>query len=355
MRLKILFIAPYPSNHVASQRFRFEQYSSILNKKYDCETHSFYSIRTFSILYKKGHFTGKLIGFLSGYIKRLLLVTKINNFDLIFLHRQATTLGPPFIEWIIARVYKKPIIYDFDDAIWMPDSPNEKWWITFLKCPWKVKYICRWSSKISCGNSFLHKFASKYNKNAHIIPTTIDTKNYHIPVQTSNISPVIGWTGTQSTLPYLASIVPILQDLQQQFGFVFKVICNKKPDFYFKGLQYIPWNKESEIQDLNAIDIGIMPLPDTPWTHGKCGFKILQYMALEKAAVASPVGVNQQIIDHGVNGLFCQKEQDWFDNLKLLITKRDLRLRLGKNARSTVKSNYSTNSNTKQYLDLFTC
>jgi glycosyltransferase involved in cell wall biosynthesis len=258
------------------------------------------------------------------------------------------------MEWIIRHVLKIPFIYDFDDAIWMPDTVNtQSTLLKFTKYPEKVGHICRWSYKVSCGNSFLADFAKQHNPSVSIIPTTIDTQNYHIPVHPDHTPLIIGWTGSHSTLPYLEELIPVLKNLRNRFDFVLKVICNKQPGFKFPGLVYINWSKQSEIAELNAMDIGIMPLPDTDWSKGKCGFKILQYMALEKPAVASAVGVNTEIIQHAQNGLLCYRQSDWSHNLELLLTDKGLRNKLGKNGRVTVEHHYSKSAIATSFMSLF--
>ncbi len=358
MKSKILFIVPYPIDQVASQRFRFEQYLPVLSRTHQIEIQSFYSKRTFSILYKNGNITGKLLGFLKGYINRLGLLTGLHRFDKIFIHREATPLGPPVIEWLVSRIFKKPIIYDFDDAIWMvDDNASISSLFRRLKNPGKVKHICRWSYRISCGNDFLADYASKFNTGVNVIPTTIDTENYHIPpsrrLDLSNQPLVMGWTGTHSTLPYLNHLITVLSQLRNEFNFVLRVICNQPPDFDLPYLEFVPWTKKTEIKDLNSFDIGLMPLADTTWSKGKCGFKVLQYMALEIPAVASPVGVNCQIIDHGQNGFLCQTDKDWLVHLKMLLNDSELRARLGINGRKTVIRSYSTRAMTHDFLNLF--
>jgi len=365
VKSRILFIVPYPVGQVASQRFRFEQYLDPLKKSHHIEIQSFYSKQTFSILYKNGHFTEKVTGFLMGILRRLSLLVRLQSFDRVFIHREAAPLGPPVFEWLIARFFKMPLIYDFDDAIWMvDDSSSTSAFFRWLKFPHKVRSICRWSHHISAGNAFLADFASEFNPNISIIPTTIDTANYHVPPEDKRQSPmdkrqpsdqllVIGWTGTHSTLPYLAPLIPILRKLQEDHPFIFKVICNQPPGFDLPGLQFVPWTKEHEISDLNSFDIGVMPLPDTNWAKGKCGFKILQYLALQIPSIASPVGVNCQIIKHGQNGFLCQSDEDWLTYLKTLLIDPKLRARLGASGRETVIHSYSTRAVANDFFSLF--
>ena len=128
----------------------------------------------------------------------------------------------------------------------------------------------------------------------------------------------IGWTGSHSTLKYLDEIQPVLHKILQEYPTVeFIVIADRPPSLDVgSSVKFVPWNSETEIKDLLQFDIGIMPLPDDEWAKGKCGFKALQYMALELPAVASPVGVNSKIINHGVNGFLCNTPEEWEEALR---------------------------------------
>ncbi len=190
-------------------------------------------------------------------------------------------------------------------------------------------------------------------------PTTIDTERMHNPDLYGNNRPydsplTIGWTGSHSTLKYLIQIESVLQVLEKKYPDInFLFIANQKPELSLKNQKFVPWNKETEIADLLQIDIGLMPLPDDDWSRGKCGFKALQYMALKIPTLASPVGVNQKIIDHGVNGFLCYNEKDWLTYLEKLISNKSLREDLGKAARQKVIKHYSVLSNTANFLSLF--
>src|SRR5690606_4454603 len=164
----------------------------------------------------------------------------------------------------------------------------------------------------------------------------------------------IGWTGSHSTLKYLKEIEPVLQYLETKYPHVqILIIADKKPDLQLQNLEFIKWNKETEAEDLSKIDIGIMPLPDDEWSKGKCGFKALQYMAMEIPCVISPVGVNAQIIDHGINGFLAESDQAWITHLEHLINNQSARVLLGKAGRKKIIENYSVLSNTANFLSLF--
>ncbi len=361
MAKKILFLVPYPLHESPSQRFRFEQYFSLLQSNgYRYTVHSFLNSSNWRAFFKEGGYRVKGKGILSGIAKRIIVLFKSLMYDFVFIHREVAPLGPPVFEWILAKILRRKIIYDFDDAIWLTDRPNESWLLRTGKFRKKVGLICKWSYKISCGNEYLCHYASTFNKNVVYNPTTIDTENLHNPIlYTSKNAPVnkvvIGWTGSHSTLKYLTEIVPMLQKILFEYPQVeFKVIADQNPTLLsLPSVSFIPWNPATEIEDLMRFDIGIMPLPDDKWAKGKCGFKALQYMALAFPAVASPVGVNSKIIDHSINGYLCNTPQDWETALRKLIEEPELRKSMGANGRMKIIEHYSVLSNASTFLSLF--
>lgn len=351
---RILFLTPYPKDTAGSQRFRFEQYMSFLEDSgFELSYQSFIDENTWSILYKQGFAFQKVFGIIKGFLRRFWLLTKLDRFDFVFVHREATPLGFPIIEWLIAKVCKKKLIYDFDDAIWLPNTSSENRLISWLKFPEKIKRIISWSYKISAGNQYLMDYASQYKPAVIYNPTTIDTEKRHLPVHEETNKVAIGWTGTHSTLKYLEMVRKPLEILTQTCEFDFVLIADKAPEEAFPNQRFFFWNKESEIDDLNQIHIGIMPLVDDHWSRGKCGFKALQFMALEKPVLVSPVGVNEEIVETGVNGFHCVTEEDWLTQLKLLIEDQSLRIRLGKKGREKVTLAYSVKSNQENFNGLF--
>ena len=352
---KIYFIIPYPQGEAPSQRFRFEQYLDILRENgFQYHLSSFLDLAAWNVLYKPGHYIEKSIKITAGFFRRMRDLFAISGYDFVFIHREAAPIGPPIFEWIIAKILRKKIIYDFDDAIWLPNTSSNNRIAAGIKFHNKVKSICLWSYRISCGNDYLADYARQFNKNVIVNPTTIDTSRLHNRVKDQNTEHInIGWTGTHSTIQYLDEIVPILQKLERQYNFSFIVISNASPAFELKSLKYIKWSKDSEIEDLLKFNVGIMPLTDDPWAKGKCGFKALQYMSLGIPALVSPVGVNLSIVDNGINGMICCDATQWEQAIKTLITNRDICVKLGEEARKKIESKYSVTSNSKNFLCLF--
>jgi len=367
--MNLLFLVPYPLGVAPSQRFRFEQYFHELEKKNIAfVVVPFLDDKIWDVLYLKGNFMHKIFAVLKGFIKRYLLLFSLYKYDYIFIHREASPIGPPLLEWLIAKLFRKKIIFDFDDAIWIPNTSESNKFFSVLKFYGNTKYICKWAYKISCGNDYLCDYARQFNSNVVYNPTTIDTDNYHNPVGRDYIPPgsyleaigtrptkklVIGWTGSHSTVQYLDDLIPVFKELEKEFEFEFCVISDRKPKFNLKSLNYIIWRKETEVEDLLRFDVGIMPLRDDKWSKGKCGFKALQYMALGIPALVSPVGVNTKIVDHNINGFICNTNDDWKKSLSLLFSDRNKLNELSANTREKIINKYSVKSNTDNFLLLF--
>ncbi len=353
--MNILFIAPYPKYISASQRFRIEIYFKAL------ETASIsYSYKTFmneelyAILFTKGNNVKKIIGILVGFLKRLVLLFSLHRYQYVFIHREATPLGFPWFEFIAAKIFRKKIIYDFDDAIWLPIASTGSKLLVLLKFTGKVRLICKWATNVVVGNNFLETYAKQYNKNIIIIPTPVDTENEHkiIKIQATD-KPIVGWTGTFTNLKFFDLIITPLQQLQSEFNFEVLVIADIDPKLPLTNYRFLPWKKETEIPDLLQMNIGLMPLHNTEATKGKCGFKAIQYMALGIPALVSPIAVNKQIVDNGINGFWCDSNEDWYKNIKLLLTNTNLRNDMGIAAREKIINHYSLKSTQQDFLNIF--
>jgi len=360
---KIIIFCPYPIDQAPSQRFRFEQYLTQLKQKdFKITFLPLYNQSTWLSLYQKGNRIGKFINISGAFIRRVTKSCTALTGDFVFIHREMLPVGPPIMEWVISKVFRKKIIYDFDDAIWLTDNIHENRFEKILRWRGKVASICAWSYKVSVGNAYLADYAGRFSKNVVVIPTTIDTVSVHNPArfQKKTTAPggankiIIGWTGSHSTLKYLKDLEPVLQSVENKYPHVsFLVIADRAPDFTLKKLIFKKWTKESEIEDLIQADIGIMPLPDDEWAKGKCGFKALQYMALEIPCLASPVGVNTTIIQHGVNGFLCNTPAEWMKCFDALISNEPYRMQIGQQGRITVERTYSVRSNASAFLSLF--
>lgn len=353
--MKILFVVPYPLETAASQRFRFEHYLPLIREKgYQYRVASFIDKPTWVILYKSGNSFKKVIGIIKGFLKRFLLLFSVPGYDVVFIHREATPLGPAWFEWIVAKGFRKKTIYDFDDAIWIPAVSKNNSHIKWLRNFGKVKHICHWVSVVVTGNDFLAAYAARYNRAVTVIPTVVDTEKVHCILKKQDTNPVrVGWTGTFSTLFYLEEIIPVLQKIQELKPVPFVVIADKDPILPLKYYEYIKWDRENEREQLLMLNIGLMPLEDTELAKGKCGFKAIQYMALGIPAIVADVGVNTEIVDHGKNGFVCHTVRDWETFILKLIEDASLRETMGRNARDKISRLYSVKGTVEKFLTLF--
>lgn len=353
---KVLFLLPYPLKHAPSQRFRVELFEQFLQQSdIAYKMAPFMDVATWNILYTGGSSLEKVIGILKGFLVRLLTVLfSAYQYDYIFIHREAAPLGPPIFEWFLAKVLRKKIIFDFDDAIWIPNTTQENRIAAWFKAFWKVKLICKWSYKVVGGNEYLCDFAKQVNKNVVLIPTCVDVVHGHNKEKIHQHNHVvIGWTGSHSTLFYLDKILPILQELSAVYEFEFILIANKNPQLKLKNYRFIKWNEATEIDDLIKIDIGLMPLEMDKWSEGKCGFKLIQYMALGIPSIASPVGVNKKIVTDGINGFLAITPEDWRQHLINLLSDFELRKKIGAQGRSLIVEQYSVQANSRKFIELF--
>jgi glycosyltransferase involved in cell wall biosynthesis len=353
--MRILFIAPYPANESPSQRYRMEHYFSYLQANNISFSYKpFLDLSTWGILFRKGNYFRKALGFGLGFLRRFSHLFIIYRYDYIYIHREASPVGPPFFEWVTAKVFKKKIIYDFDDAIWIPFLSENNKMASRLKNFGKVAKICRWSYKISAGNDYLAAFAKQHNSSVFVIPTVVNTSDIHNKLQNQDTtSPAIGWTGTFSTLKYIDIILPVLQQLQEKYSFTFVVIADKNPELPLKNYKFIKWSKESEVEDLLNFHIGVMPLYNDEISKGKCGFKAIQYMALGMPAIVSPVGVNTIIVEDAISGFICGTTEDWKIRLELLLTNKLIRSKMGSEANKKIEQFYSVQSTKDLFLKLF--
>jgi len=362
--VRILFLAPYPLKKAPSQRFRFEHFlKSVEQAGWEWDFQSFTSERGWKNLYSNPTPIHNLMTLVSGTLRRVKILFRVDTYQVIFIHRELTPFGPPVFEWILTKALRKKVIYDFDDAIWMYDGHDENLIWTWLKWRSKIKSICKWSWKISAGNEFLADFARRCNDNVVVVPTVVDTDVHKPQVTPSNDEIlrfatddgkiIIGWTGSHSTMFYLKEVIPVLKELEKNFDFEFHVISNQDPEPDLKSYRFIKWKEESEIEDLAKFNIGIMPLPDTEWAKGKCGFKLIQYGAMGIPSIASPVGINKEIIEEGESGFLVREKKEWIEQLTLLINDENLRIEMGENAKKYITKNYSAKSIKSRFLTLF--
>lgn len=355
---KVLFVGLHRPFRSPSQRYRIEQFLGALKQS---NIHYDYSYildaQKDLVFYAKGHYFGKFKILFSGFFKRMNEVLfKASKYDYVFVQREAFMIGGAFFEKQYAK--KSKLIFDFDDAIWMPNVSEANKRLAFLKNPNKTKIIIKHASKVVVGNQYLKDYALQFNSQVEIIPTVVDTNFYKRskPKEKTPSDPVcIGWSGSLTTIEHFKLLIPVLERLKQKYGaqIYFKVIGSDQYVNEALGIQGIPWLLETETTELEEIDIGVMPIAEDEWSKGKCGLKGLVYMSMEIPNVMTNFGVNREIIENGVNGFLCSNHNEWFSTLSQLIENEELRRKIGASGRKTVEHNYSVNSQSQAFLSLF--
>ena len=303
------------------------------------------------IFYMQGNYLKKTVLGVRLAVRRVKDIIRANQFDIIFIAREAFITGSTFFERALSKS-KAKIIFDFDDSIWLNVISNNNRFFASLKDGSKTGQIIKISDKVFAGNEFLANYARNFNQNVVIVPTTIDTDHYSPDYKVDKQIVTIGWSGSISTIEHFKFAMPALRALKVKYGemIAIKVIGDGNFSEPSLGIKGIAWRSDTELDDLRTIDIGIMPLPDDEWTWGKCGLKGLQYMALEIPTIMSPVGVNLNIIQDGINGFLANTTEEWIEKVSMLIEQPELRVAMGRLGRKTVVDRYSVESSRKSYL-----
>lgn len=335
-----------------SQRFRFEHFLPDLKEKNEVVVASFLNLRTWEIFYTEGKWFTKAFGFLRGFFARTLLLFRVAKYDILFVHREEVPFGFPLVSFAFAKILKRTLIFDFDDAIWMDNVSHGNRKLAFLKNYKNPIRLMKWASICVAGNDYLAAFAMAHCTDVRTIPSVISEPDTHRESKSEpkqNLS--LGWTGSHSTVKYLEPLYPVIQRLHDD-GFPFYVISDRRPPEPHPPLTFIQWNREQEIDQLRLFDIGLMPLPDEEWAKGKCGFKIIQYMARGIVPVASPVGVNTHLIADD-RGSLADGPEEWESSIRFWIQNPEKRSMAGEAGKLFIYNGFSKRSQLRNFLHLF--
>jgi glycosyltransferase involved in cell wall biosynthesis len=340
--LRLLALSPIPVEG-AGCRFRIVQYIPALERAgFSVTVEPFFDAAFFNLVYRPGHFAGKLALFLRQSVARLRMLMSRGRYDAFFVYREAYPFGPALFEALLSRT--APIIYDFDDAIFLPNSSEANRFVESLKYPQKVPAIIRRSAAVLAGNEYLASYARQYNPAVTVLPTCVDTTVWapRATPRPAGARLVIGWIGTPTTAAYMKSLGASLARLASRHDFELRVSGSGEP-LDFPGVKTVnePWSLERDVELFNTCDIGVYPLTDDEWAKGKCGFKAIQFMACGVPVVAAAVGVNKEIIEDGVNGFLASSDAEWDEKIGRLLSDADLRRRFADAGRKTIEQRYS--------------
>jgi len=257
--------------------------------------------------------------------RRRIVDLKADHSNLTVIEQQLFPYMPFGLE---EKYLPKRYLVEFDDAI-------------YLTHPKKLPELIRDSVGVIAGNRTLAEYAQEFNPNVHVVPTVLNTDVFKPCPKTIHEKVVVGWSGIEYNFKYLKTLAPVLERLIRKYPVELHVLSGTAPQDLGIPFHHVKWSGNREVAQMNDFDIGLMPLAMDEWCRGKCGLKLLQYMALEIPAVATPIGVNRQIVHHGRNGFLAEQLEEWETHLSHLIENANARVQIGKAARSTVLEYYS--------------
>ncbi|MDP3157104.1 MAG: glycosyltransferase family 4 protein [Archangium sp.] len=340
--MKVGFLALQAPDLSPGQRYRFEAFLPHLSRRgievsYDWlldrdDLRVFYGRES---PVKKGLIAAKAA------LRRLRSVVRPREIDVFFVQREAFFLLNHWSEWLAHL--RAPVVFDFDDAIWIHAVSEANRRFAFLKNVEKIPRVVGLSHTVIAGNEYLATWARQHSRNVQVIPTCVDTDRFAPLSNRADSVVTIGWSGSPSTVAHLRPLLPALERVKARYQDRVRLRVMGDPTFSHAplGLQGEAWSAEAELELLRRMDIGLMPLPDDAWTRGKCGLKGLVSMSMGAATVMSPVGVNTEIVKHGENGLLARTDDEWVEALSRLIDDAALRQRIGAAGRATVVERYS--------------
>jgi glycosyltransferase involved in cell wall biosynthesis len=336
--VKVLALPRYGSD-VASSRYRLYQFLPYLEAAgVECMVRPLlpegYMSRRFSRPWRLA------AGSLLGAFRRARLLRAIGPYDVVWLEKE----GFPFLPWPIERLLlarARPYVVDFDDAwsLRYEEHPNPAVRALLRN---KIADVIRAAAATVVGSGYLYEFASGLSNRVEWLPTVVDLGRYPAtpaPAPAGHLT--VGWIGTHSTEAFLRGVGDVLARFCTERSARFLVIGGSGGDPWFEGMEVVPWSEQTEAVHLSRLDVGIMPLDETPSARGKCALKAIQYMASWKPVVASPVGETPEVVQDGITGLLAKTSEDWYRALCALGDQPSLRQSMGHAGRARVAERYS--------------
>jgi glycosyltransferase involved in cell wall biosynthesis len=348
-RIRVLALSPIPVE-AAGCRFRIAQFIPYLHSVgIDVTLRSLFTADFFHLVYKPGHYLRKALTFAELSVRRLDSLRDAAEFDALLIYREIFPIGPAVIERLLSMPGRPPVVFDFDDAIFLPSVSDANRFIGALKQPGKVATIIRCSDRVIAGNQYLASYARRFNQAVTVIPTCVDTTKFVPSTEAFSTNgavpprePIVGWIGSPTTAPYVRTLGNVFRRVRAEHPFALRVSGTGEPlEVPGVSTDNPMWTLDGEVELFNTCDVGVYPLLDDEWSRGKCGFKAIEFMACGVPVVAAAVGVNREIIEDGVNGFLASTEDEWVEKIGRLLADRELRRRFGSAGRRTVEQRYS--------------
>tara|TARA_R110002049_G_scaffold40192_13_gene122720 strand:+ start:2984 stop:4108 length:1125 start_codon:yes stop_codon:yes gene_type:complete len=352
--IKVLFLTRYPYEG-ASSRYRVYQYVPHLEALgVRCDQQSFMDTQMYRRYFSHGGALQKAWLMCKAIVKRMKVLLRFRDYDIIYMQRELFPLAPPLAERYM-RKRGAVLFFDYDDALFINKPSRFTPIATYLRSPDKTLALFGMVDCVVAGNDWLRDKALRHGAHAVTLEVAEDTDRISMHAKHSNDRPVtIGWLGSTTTVKYLRVIAPALKRIAAANPDVnFELMGGG--DLHMDGVPWkaAPWSLEDELAALSRFDIGLMPLPDEDWARGKSGGKARTYMAAGVVPVCSAIGYNRQLIHHGRTGYLCNTEEEWFASLTMLINDPGLRQSIAERARADVRQRFAPARQALRMRELF--
>jgi glycosyltransferase involved in cell wall biosynthesis len=346
--VRILLLGRY-SRTGASTRMRFLQYLPELEQAGMAVTEA----PLFDDAYLRALYSGagrSASRVLLAYWNRLLQVASAGRYDLLWIEKELFPRLPASIERTLRRLGVRYVV-DYDDAVFHDYDAHPsavfRWALSQ-----KIDRVMRRATLVVAGNDYLADRARLAQAPwVETLPTVVDLRRYSA-TEASQTDFRVGWIGTPVTARYLRPIEPVLRTLTSEGATRVALVGAGRNPLSSVEVELRPWSEDAEVAEMRRLDVGVMPLPDGPWERGKCGYKLIQYMACGKPVVASPVGMNVEIVEHGVNGFLASTEAQWAEALRTLRDDHEMRRAMGRAGRARVEQKYSLQVTAPKLVEL---
>ena len=344
--MKVLLLSRYGPLG-ASSRVRYLQYLPYFRERgVEVEVAPLFSDAYLQALYAGGSRWREV---LAGYARRLAALAHARRFDIVIIEKELFPFLPAVVERFLGAM-GVPYVADYDDALFHRYDLHSRALVR-RSLARKIDAVMRHAAVVVAGNEYLAERAREAEAaRVEVIPTVVDTQRYRPRQGPANEVPVVGWVGTPRTSRYLQTLLPVFEALQRELLVRFVAVGARAADFAGTPVEVWPWSEDSEVQSIQHFDIGIMPLTESPWERGKCGYKLIQYMACGVPAVASPVGVNSVIVKPGENGLLANDEE-WEQQLAVLLKDAETRRSYGERGRMDIEAWYSLEAQAPRFFN----
>jgi glycosyltransferase involved in cell wall biosynthesis len=354
--MKLTFFPKYSAKGPSS-RYRFYHFVPMFKKNgFEIKTYPLLDDEYLNTISKNESYSK--FKYIKLFFNRIILVFKLSKNDIVFVQHEFFPFVPAFFEWYLTSIVGVKYVLDYDDAVFHNYDTHPNLIIRFLFKK-KIPYVMKKASYIITGSPYLTRFAAKYNDNVIEIPTCIDIEKYKTKVKTYGESSddylTIGWIGSKTTSVNILEIIPALKRFNSEYKMKLNLIgFDENLLNQFKGLNYqiIDWSSNTEVENIKKFDVGIMPLIFNPFINGKCGFKLIQYMACGIPTISTPYEANVKI-NRSMNNLHATTNDDWYNAFKKIFENRKFYKDVGLENIKIVENYYTIQVNENCYIDTF--